>query len=61
MLCFRDYRSDLYAQISPACAIVGGIMAQEIIKAVSQKGTPHNNLFVFNPDTLCGKILKLGQ
>ncbi|KOX73771.1 SUMO-activating enzyme subunit 1 [Melipona quadrifasciata] len=30
--------SDLYAQISPVCAIVGGIMGQEIIKAVSQKG-----------------------
>ncbi|EZA51764.1 hypothetical protein DMN91_004446 [Ooceraea biroi] len=53
--------SDLYAQISPVCAIIGGVMTQEIIKAVSQKGTPHNNLFVFNPDTLGGKILKLGQ
>ncbi|XP_043522570.1 SUMO-activating enzyme subunit 1 [Frieseomelitta varia] len=53
--------SDLYAQISPVCAIVGGIMGQEIIKAVSQKGTPHNNLFTFNPDTLCGKILRLGH
>lgn len=61
MVYFVGYRSDLYAQISPVCAIVGGVMSQEIIKAVSQKGTPHNNLFVFNPDTLCGKILKLGH
>ncbi|XP_078048821.1 SUMO1 activating enzyme subunit 1 [Augochlora pura] len=52
---------DVYAQISPVCAIVGGIMAQEIIKTVSQKGAPHNNLFIFNRDTLCGKILRLGQ
>lgn len=52
---------DVYAQISPICAIVGGIMGQEIIKTVSQKGTPHNNLFVFNPNTLCGKVLRLGQ
>ncbi|PBC34412.1 SUMO-activating enzyme subunit [Apis cerana cerana] len=52
---------DIYAQVSPVCAIVGGIMAQEIIKTVSQKGAPHNNLFLFNPDTLCGKILRLGQ
>ncbi|XP_053974789.1 SUMO-activating enzyme subunit 1 isoform X2 [Hylaeus volcanicus] len=50
---------DVYAQVSPACAIVGGIMGQEIIKAVSQKGAVNNNLFIFNPDTLCGKILKL--
>ncbi|XP_066591258.1 SUMO-activating enzyme subunit 1 [Prorops nasuta] len=51
---------DLYAQVSPVCAILGGIMGQEIIKAVSQKEAPHNNLFIFNPETLCGKILKLG-
>lgn len=52
---------NLYSQISPVCAIVGGVMAQEIIKTVSQKQSPHNNLFVFNPDTMCGKILCLGQ
>lgn len=51
---------DLYSQISPICAIVGGVMAQEIIKAVSRKEPPHNNLFLFNPDTMCGKIIKLG-
>ncbi|KAF7393546.1 hypothetical protein HZH68_010365 [Vespula germanica] len=50
---------DLYGQISPICAIVGGVMSQEIIKAVSQKEAPHNNVFLFNPQTLCGKILKL--
>ncbi|XP_014213927.1 SUMO-activating enzyme subunit 1 [Copidosoma floridanum] len=50
---------DLYAQISPVCAIVGGVMGQEIIKTVSQKERPHNNLFVFNPDTLCGQVLRL--
>ncbi|XP_015609625.1 SUMO-activating enzyme subunit 1 [Cephus cinctus] len=52
---------DLYAQISPVCAIVGGVMGQEIIKTVSQKEAPHNNLFLFNPDTMCGKILNLGK
>ncbi|XP_011160662.1 SUMO-activating enzyme subunit 1 [Solenopsis invicta] len=52
--------SDLYAQLSPVCSIVGGVMAQEIIKAASQKHAPLNNLFTFNPNTLCGAILKLG-
>ncbi|XP_012264826.1 SUMO-activating enzyme subunit 1 [Athalia rosae] len=52
---------NLFAQISPVCAIVGGVMGQEIIKTVSQKQAPHNNLFIFNPDTMCGKILCLGQ
>ncbi|XP_001607101.1 SUMO-activating enzyme subunit 1 [Nasonia vitripennis] len=50
---------DLYAQISPVCAIVGGVMGQEIIKTVSQKERPHNNLFIFNPNTLCGQVLRL--
>ncbi|XP_043281650.1 SUMO-activating enzyme subunit 1 [Venturia canescens] len=54
-------KGDLYAQISPVCAIVGGVMGQEIIKAVSQKEAPHNNLFLFDPDTHCGKILRLGH
>ncbi|XP_072755411.1 SUMO-activating enzyme subunit 1 [Anoplolepis gracilipes] len=57
-----DYliESDLYAQLSPVCSIVGGVMAQEIIKAASQKHAPINNLFTFNPTTSCGVILKLG-
>ncbi|XP_008555088.1 SUMO-activating enzyme subunit 1 [Microplitis demolitor] len=51
---------DLYAQTSPTCAIIGGIMGQEIIKTVSQKEPPHNNLFLFNPHTMCGKVVQLG-
>ncbi|XP_014236469.1 SUMO-activating enzyme subunit 1 isoform X1 [Trichogramma pretiosum] len=50
---------DLYGQVSPSCAIVGGIMAQEIIKTIAQNGRPHNNLFVFNPVTMIGQVLKL--
>ncbi|KAK7873100.1 hypothetical protein R5R35_006333 [Gryllus longicercus] len=40
---------DVFAEISPVCAIMGGITAQEIIKTVSQKERPHNNIFFFNP------------
>ncbi|XP_015182981.1 PREDICTED: SUMO-activating enzyme subunit 1 [Polistes dominula] len=50
---------NLYAQISPVCAIIGGVMSQEIIKAVSRKEAPHNNMFLFSPTTMCGQILKL--
>lgn len=46
----------LFAQISPVAAIVGGEVAQEIIKAVSQKEAPHNNLFIFDPNTCCGFV-----
>lgn len=46
----------VFAQISPAVAIVGGELAQEVIKTVSQKEAPHNNLFLFDPERSCGFI-----
>jgi len=46
----------VFAQISPVSAIVGGELAQEIIKAVSQKEAPHNNVFLFDPATCCGYV-----
>ena len=46
----------VFAQVSPAAAIVGGELAQEIIKTVSQKEAPHNNVFLFDPDSCCGFI-----
>ncbi|CAB0028593.1 unnamed protein product [Trichogramma brassicae] len=55
----HELEEDLYGQVSPSCAIVGGIMAQEIIKTIAQNGRPHNNLFVFNPVTMIGQVLKL--
>lgn len=41
----------VFAQISPIAAIVGGEVAQEVIKTVSQKEAPHLNLFLFDPET----------
>jgi len=35
-------------QLSPVCAIVGGILGQEIIKALSQKGRPLQNMFLYS-------------
>lgn len=50
------YFEHIFAQISPAAAIVGGALAQEIIKTVSQKDAPHFNYFFFDPQTSCGFI-----
>ncbi|CAH0390732.1 unnamed protein product [Bemisia tabaci] len=55
--CFRT----VFAEVSPSCAVVGGVLAQEIIKVVSQKGAPHNNLFLFNPLSSCGTVVSLGN
>ncbi|RZF48555.1 hypothetical protein LSTR_LSTR011170 [Laodelphax striatellus] len=51
----------VFAQLSPVCAIVGGVLAQEIIKTVSQKDAPHNNMFFFNPNNHLGQIFCLGN
>lgn len=56
-----EFLIDVFAQISPSAAIVGGELAQEIIKAVSQKEAPHNNLFLFDPITCCGHIETIGN
>uniref|UniRef100_A0A0B6ZVH3 SUMO-activating enzyme subunit 1 n=1 Tax=Arion vulgaris TaxID=1028688 RepID=A0A0B6ZVH3_9EUPU len=37
-----------FGELSPVCAIVGGVLGQEIIKAVSQKDAPINNFFLYN-------------
>lgn len=46
----------VFGQISPAAAIVGGELAQEIIKTVSQKEAPLHNFFIFDPERNCGYI-----
>lgn len=50
------YFEHIFSQISPAAAIVGGSLAQEIIKTVSQKDAPHFNYFFFDPQASCGFI-----
>lgn len=50
------YFEHSFAQISPASAIIGGAVGQEIIKAVSQKEAPHFNHFFFDPQLSCGFI-----
>ena len=39
----------LFGQLSPVCAIVGGEIGAEVIKAVSGRDPPHNNFFFYSP------------
>ncbi|XP_035904328.1 SUMO-activating enzyme subunit 1 [Anopheles stephensi] len=50
----------VFAQISPVAAIVGGAVAHEIIKVVSQKERPHRNMFLFDPESCCGFVDLIG-
>lgn len=50
----------IFGEIVPICSIVGGIVAQEAIKAVSGKEVPINNVFLLNPLTYYGKEETVG-
>lgn len=50
-----DLFNIVFGEVVPVCAIVGGVIAQEVIKGVSQKEAPINNVFLFDPLTYCGK------
>ncbi|XP_075147042.1 SUMO1 activating enzyme subunit 1 [Haematobia irritans] len=56
-----DYFEYIFSQISPAAAVIGGVLAQEIIKAVTKKESPNCNLFLFDPQTCCGFIESIGR
>jgi len=46
------------AELSPVCAVMGGIMGNEIIKAISSKGEPANNCIIFDGQTgKCRNVL----
>jgi len=48
-------------EISPVCAVMGGIVGQEIIKAISGNDEPINNLFCFNGLSGAGTVRKLNS
>jgi len=54
-----DFVRCCFGELSPVCAIVGGIVAQEIIKAVSHKDQPLNNYFFYSGLEYSGLVAKL--
>jgi len=50
----------LFSQLSPVAAILGGVLSQEVIKAISNKDAPHNNYFFYNPVDSCGVVETIG-
>ncbi|XP_062329654.1 SUMO-activating enzyme subunit 1 [Osmerus eperlanus] len=43
-----DFVSYCFSEMSPVCAVVGGVLGQEVVKALSQRDTPHRNFFFFD-------------
>ncbi|KAM6959071.1 SUMO-activating enzyme subunit 1 [Aplochiton taeniatus] len=44
----HDFVSYCFSEMAPVCAVVGGVLAQEIVKALSQRDAPHRNFFFFD-------------
>jgi hypothetical protein len=42
--------------LNPLCAFIGGFLAQELIKAMTQKFSPIKQLFYFNSVEICPDI-----
>nr|XP_009668599.1 PREDICTED: SUMO-activating enzyme subunit 1 [Struthio camelus australis] len=43
-----DFISYCFSEMTPVCAVVGGVLGQEVVKALSQRDPPHNNFFFFD-------------
>ncbi len=50
----------LFSELSPVSAIVGGVLAQEVIKVISNKDEPNRNFFFFNPIETAGVVEDVG-
>jgi ubiquitin-like 1-activating enzyme E1 A len=44
----RDLAKSATVEIAPVCSVLGGILGNEIIKAISGKGEPANNTLLFD-------------
>jgi ubiquitin-like 1-activating enzyme E1 A len=46
------------AEVSPVCAVLGGVLGNEVIKAISGKGEPANNVLLLDGfDCKCRNVL----
>ncbi|XP_066494361.1 SUMO-activating enzyme subunit 1 isoform X1 [Tiliqua scincoides] len=43
-----DFASCCFSEMAPVCAVVGGVLGQEVVKALSQRDPPLNNFFFFD-------------
>lgn len=56
-----NFASHCVGKLFPLSPIVGGVMAQEIIKAVSGKDAPHNNFFFYDGVSTSGVVVNISN
>lgn len=55
-----EWIDNIHGSLSPICAIVGGVVGQDIIRALSHKDIPIFNTFTFDGLTMNGIVNKIG-
>ncbi|KZW03241.1 hypothetical protein EXIGLDRAFT_712313 [Exidia glandulosa HHB12029] len=48
-------------EFSPVCAVLGGLLAQDVLKALGRRDPPMDNFFVFDGMTGQGSVLSMRQ
>ncbi|KAG8222690.1 hypothetical protein J437_LFUL015887 [Ladona fulva] len=50
-----------FGEVCPVCAVVGGFLTQELVKAVSHMGSPFNNFLLFEPELCEGIVCRIAK
>lgn len=48
-------------ELSPVCAVVGGMLAQDILKALAAREPPIANFFTFDGSTGGGTVVRMNM
>jgi ubiquitin-like 1-activating enzyme E1 A len=48
-------------EFAPVCAVVGGMLAQDILKALGAREAPLANFFTFDGSTGGGNVVRMGM
>ena len=48
-------------ELSPVCAVVGGMLAQDILKALAAREPPIANFFAFDGSVGTGSVSRMGM
>ena len=58
---FRTIATSAVHEFAPVCAVVGGMLAQDILKALSAREAPIANFFTFDGNTGSGAVVRMNM
>lgn len=60
-ICHRASATTAVHELSPVCAVLGGMLAQDILKALAAREPPIANFFTFDGSTGGGAVVRMGM